>query len=69
MPQVKTQDFFPASELSMQNAQLQVALKRAGTGFDGARQEAIAEVGHDIWEEWREEARQIKVHTLEHLDY
>jgi len=69
VPQVKTQDFFPASVLAVQNAQLQEALKRAGTGFDGARQEAIAEVGNDVWEEWREEARQIKVHTLEHLDY
>ncbi len=69
MPQVNTQDFFPASVLSMQNPQLQEALRRAGTGFDGARLEAINEVGQGRWEEWREEARQIKVHTLEHLDY
>ena len=69
MPQVNTQNFFPASVLSVQNAQLQEALRRAGTGFDGARQEAIDEVGQDSWEKWREEARQIKVHTLEYLDY
>ena len=69
MPQVKTQDFFPASALSMQDAQLQLALRRAGTGFDGARLEAIDEVGEDNWEQWREQARQIKVHTLDHLDY
>ena len=69
MPRVDTQNFFPASVISMQNAQLQEALRRAGTGFDGARLEAIDEVGEDSWEKWREEARQIKVHTLEHLDY
>ena len=69
MPQVNTQNFFPASVLSVQNTQLQEALRRAGTGFDGARQEAIDEVGQDSWEKWREEARQIKVHTLEYLDY
>ena len=69
MPQVKTQNFFPASVLSVQDAKLQEALRRAGTGFDGARREAIDEVGQDNWDQWREEARQIKVHTLEHLDY
>ena len=69
MPQIKTQNFFPASVLSVQDAQLQEALRRAGAGFDGARREAIDEVGQDTWEKWREEARQIKVHTLEHLDY
>ena len=69
MPQVNTQNFFPASVLSVQNAQLQEALRRAGTGFDGARREAIDEVGQDSWEKWREEARQIKIHSLEHLDY
>ena len=69
MPQVKTQNFFAASVLSVQDAQLQEALRRAGTGFDGARREAIDGVGQDSWEKWREEARQIKIHTLEHLDY
>ena len=34
-----------------------------------ARRNAIEEVGSEAWEEWREEARQIKIHTLDHLDY
>jgi L-lactate dehydrogenase complex protein LldF len=66
---VKTQDFFKASTVSILDPQLQRALQRVGTGFDTNRRQAIDEVTPEVWEAWREQARQIKVHTLEHLDY
>ena len=69
MPEVKTQDFRHSSAPALKNTQLQQALKRAGTGFDGARRQAIDSVGPDNWELWRDEARKIKVHALENLDY
>ena len=69
MPEVKTQDFTASSRLALKNPQLQQALKRAGTGFDVARRSAINHVGSENWELWREEARQIKIHSLDNLDY
>ena len=53
----------------MLDPKLRRALDRVGSGFDVARRNAIEEVGSEAWEEWREEARQIKIHTLDHLDY
>ena len=69
MADVKTQDFFAASAVSIQAPILRKALIKVGTGFDGARLAAINDVTPDTWEAWREEARRIKVHTLDHLDY
>ena len=69
MPEVKTRDFFPASRVSILDPQLRLALSRVGSGFDSARRERIEEVSPEVWEEWREEARSIKVHTLDNLDY
>ncbi len=73
MAEVKTSQFQSASEAAMRNPQLRRALDRVGVGFDGARRNAMAEVeelhGEGSWEEWREEARRIKIHTLDHLDY
>ena len=69
MAGVKTKDFFPASTAAIQDPQLRRALERVGTGFDAARRDAIKEVTPQVWEEWREEARRIKTHTLDHLDY
>ena len=69
MAQVKTSDFFSASTLSIKDPKLQKALQRVGTGFDTARLQAIDDVTSEAWESWREEARRIKTHTLEHLDY
>ena len=69
MADVKTQDFFSASEISIQDPILRQALIKVGTGFDAARLESIEDVTSATWESWREEARQIKVHTLDHLDY
>jgi L-lactate dehydrogenase complex protein LldF len=67
--QIKTRDFFGASERSMLNPQLQRALRRVGSGFDTARLLAIDEVTPQAWQAWREQARQIKAHSLNHLDY
>ena len=53
----------------MLDPQLRRALDRVGSGFDVARRNAIEEVTPEAWEEWREEARDIKAHTLDHLDY
>ena len=69
MAEVKTQEFIAASGAAMQNPTLRRALRQVGTGFNGARLEAIDEVGPQLWEEWREEAQRIKRHTIDHLDY
>ena len=69
MPEVKTGQFTTASAAAMLDPQLRRALDRVGVGFDVARRNAIEEVTSEAWEEWREEARNIKIHTLDHLDY
>ena len=69
MAEVATREFVPASQAAVQDAQLRQALRRAGSGFDGTRREAIAEVTPEVWESWREQARRIKEHTIAHLDY
>lgn len=66
---VKTSQFTSASAEAMKDPQLRRALDRVGSGFDVARRNAIEEVSWEAWEQWREEARQIKIHTLDHLDY
>ena len=69
MAEVKTSQFPTASAAAMLDPQLRRALDRVGVGFDVARRNAIEEVTPEAWEEWREEARNIKIHTLDHLDY
>ena len=69
MPEIKTQDFSAASIKAMLDPKLQRALDRVGSGFDVARRAAIEEVSPQVWEQWRQQARDIKVHTIEHLDY
>ena len=69
MAEVATRRFVPASQAAVQDAQLRQALRRAGSGFDGTRREAIAEVSEEVWEGWRQQARSIKEHTIAHLDY
>ena len=69
MADIKTKDFSKASAVSILDPQLRRALRQVGTGFDAARRAAIDEVSPEIWDEWREEARRIKIHSLDHLDY
>ncbi len=69
MAEVKTREFKSASELAMRDQTLRHALRQVGGGFSEARLDAIGEVGSAVWEEWREAARRIKAHTLDHLDY
>ncbi len=69
MPEVKTSRFSTASAAAMLDPQLRRALDRVVSGFDAARRNAITEVSPEAWEEWREEARSIKIHALDHLDY
>ncbi len=69
MAEVATRDFVAASRAAVQDQQLRQALRRAGSGFDGARQEAIDEVTPEVWEGWRQQARRVKEHTIAHLDY
>ena len=69
MAEVVTRQFVPASQAAVKDVQLRQALRRAGSGFDGTRREAIAEVSEEVWEGWREQARKIKEHTIGHLDY
>jgi L-lactate dehydrogenase complex protein LldF len=53
MAEVTTRQFVRASQAAVKDAQLRQALRRAGTGFDGTRREAIEEVTPEVWEEWR----------------
>ena len=69
MAEITTQNFIAASRLSIKDPDLRIALERVGTGFDGARRDAIQEVGEDTWEGWRTKAQEIKAHTIDHLDY
>ena len=69
MAEVATRDFVAASRAAVQDQQLRQALRRAGSGFDGARREAIDEITPEVWEGWREQARRVKEHTIAHLDY
>ncbi len=69
MAEVATREFVAASQAAVRDEQLRQALRRAGSGFDGTRREAIAEVTEDVWEDWRQQARSIKEHTIAHLDY
>ena len=69
MADIKTQDFSAASAISIQDPILRQALIKVGTGFDSARLDAIQDVTPAVWDAWRDEARRIKIHTLDHLDY
>ena len=69
MADIKTKQFVAASQSAIKDPQLRQALEKVGTGFDGARREAIEEISESKWEEWRLKAREIKQHTIENLDY
>lgn len=69
MSEVKTHEFQRASAKALADRKLQTYLKRAMGHFDEARQEAIEELTQEYWEELRQEARRVKKHTLDNLDY
>ena len=69
MPEIKTQDFSAASVAAMADPKLRRALDRVASGFEVARLERVAEATPEVWDAWRQEARDIKAHTIEHLDY
>lgn len=69
MDHVKTQDFKKASVEALKNPKLQITLKRVMGHFDEARKDAIDEISPQKWEELREQAREIKQHTIENLDF
>ena len=69
MADIKTREFKKASARAILDPKLQAALERAGGGFDRAREEAIQELTPQRWKELRDQAREIKRHTLDNLDY
>ena len=69
MSEVKTQEFRQASAQVLANEKLQSFMSRSMGTFDGARAEAIEEISRGRWEELRQQAREIKRHTLDNLDY
>ena len=60
-------DLTTRSHVALEDATLQTALKRATTTFIEKRRQAVA--GVPEWERLRERARQVKAHTIAHLDY
>jgi len=69
LPEIKTEQFSAASVAAMKDPKLRRALDRVASGFEVARLKSIEEVTPEVWEVWKQEARDIKVHTLDHLDY
>ena len=69
MAEIKTQDFTAASKAAINNPNLRRALDRVASGFEVARLDRVAEATPKVWERWKQEARDIKAHTIEHLDY
>jgi L-lactate dehydrogenase complex protein LldF len=69
LPEIKTQQFSAASAAAIKDPKLRRALDRVASGFEVARLDRIEEVTPEVWDTWKQEARDIKVHTLEHLDY
>jgi len=69
LAEIKTKNFSAASAQAMLDPKLRRALDRVASGFDVARQDRIEEVTPEVWEQWRQQARDIKIHTIEHLDY
>lgn len=69
MPEIKTQEFSSASAAAISDPKLRRALDRVASGFEVARLARVADATPEVWDAWRQEARDIKAHTIEHLDY
>lgn len=65
----KPETFVENYRRALTNPTLQSALANATGKATGARLEAVTLVGEDNWERLRERARQIKEHTINHLDH
>ena len=67
MQDVKTGTFIANARVALQDENLQVALTKMKTGFVDRRSEARAKLPE--FDQIRDQARDIKNHTLAHLDY
>jgi len=69
LPEIKTSDFSAASTKAIADPKLRRALDRVASGFHVARLQRIEEATPQVWDGWKTQAREIKAHTIEHLDY
>ena len=67
--QITTEKFKQSSTKALKSKQIQRSLSKVSSGFDQARRRAVNELSPDVWDQYREQARQIKDHTIENLDY
>ena len=67
--QVRSEQFKELSLQALASKQVQSSLSRVSEGFDLARRRAVAELTPEVWEEYREQGRRIKEHTIANLDY
>ncbi|GBD11466.1 Lactate utilization protein B [bacterium HR23] len=68
MVEVLTHQFQKSAQKALRDAFVQNSLRRL-SHFHEARAQALAEIGLERWEALRERARQIKAHTIQHLDH
>lgn len=62
-----TSDVLQRSRLALQDDFLRAAVRFTADRLRGKKQASTDAFGH--WEDWRERGRQIRAHTVEHLDY
>ena len=67
--QVRSEQFKELSLQALASKQVQSSLSRVSEGFDMARRRAVTELTPEVWEEYREQGRRIKEHTIANLDY
>ena len=67
--QVRSEQFKELSLQALASKQVQSSLSRVSEGFDMARRRAVVELTPEVWEEYREQGRRIKEHTITNLDY
>ncbi len=67
--QVRSEQFNKLSLQALSSKQVQNSLSRVSEGFDMSRRRAVEELTPEVWEEYREQGRRIKEHTIANLDY
>ncbi|MCX8515450.1 MAG: lactate utilization protein B, partial [Alphaproteobacteria bacterium] len=65
---IKPEQFSISGKQAMANKNLQATLRHISDEFIERRNQAIAEVTAEEWQEWRNRATEIKDHSLAHLD-